>query len=68
VDQAVSEAIGVGDHLTKQSWSRKLQADDQVIELQWSPDTRGMAVVMPIALGMCLLLGWLGSRNRHQGR
>jgi len=52
VDQAVFDAVEVGDDLRKERWSRKLLCNQQAIELDWSADTRGMLWAMPLSVGI----------------
>jgi hypothetical protein len=65
VDQAVFDAVAVGDDLQKERWSRKLLCNQQAIELDWSADDRGMLWAMPLSVGVILAAAFRGRVGRN---
>lgn len=57
VDGPIYEAV-VLDHLVrKDAWSQKLETDGKLIDLEWSPDFKGMLWAMPSILSLFVMLG-----------
>ena len=54
VDQAVFDAVAIGDRLNKSQWSTILSVNDRRLALAWSDDMRGMLWTMPLACGILL--------------
>jgi hypothetical protein len=60
VDQQFFHAVEVGDHVAKESWSRRLRVNDRVVDLSWSRDFQGMLWAMPstvVVVTLVLLAG-----------
>lgn len=55
VDAAIFKEVAESDQLRKAAWSKSLQINDHTISLDWSRDTSGMLVAMPLLLLILLL-------------
>jgi len=72
VDEAVFESVTTGSRIRKTAWSRQLEHNDDLVDLNWSADFRGMLKTMPgiIVVMLATLIGFQiaqRSRQRHDG-
>ncbi len=67
VDEAPYRMCVKGARIGKTAWERTLWVDKKPIPLSWSADARGMAVVMPLAGALLLLVLGAGLRSRRAG-
>ena len=54
VDQAVFDAVALGDRLAKARWSSVLSVNGRSVEFAWSGDVRGMVRAMPLMWSVLL--------------
>jgi len=54
VDQAVFDAVAIGDRLEKSRWVTILHVSGRPVKLAWSDDMSGMLWAMPLACGILL--------------
>ena len=63
VDKAVYDVLVEGSPVRKSAWSKRPLLGEQTIDLAWSADLRGLAMVMSAALvilvGMLVASSWL---------
>lgn len=57
VDREMAEALGEGDVVSKDAWSREMRVGDRVVRLGWSRDAVRLALAAPllVLLGVVLL-------------
>jgi len=69
VDKAVFESVATGSRIRKTAWSRQLEHNDDLVDLNWSADSRGMLKTMPgIIVVMLATLGVLQIAQRSRQR
>lgn len=63
VDGPVYEAIVLNRLVRKDAWSRKLESDGTIIDVDWSHDFNGMLWAMPSVMVLFVLFGSLAIVN-----